>query len=214
MKKFILTTTALMLFGCTQMSSTNVLPSMDPVKEQNPNCMDMHRFKVFQVFEDSYALASACTAKYDENFCIGAVVLLTPQRNIEYYDEMYVSAPDNKCAIQDGVFKYETKNKTYKTVPVIRFDYEFSSSSEEEDLERFHDKMEDVRYECKLSVIKDKKQNTKANITKCDCIVDFITNEFIALKSKTDADKEKFEKELSKRLEKKCGKIPDVMKEV
>ena len=127
---------------------------------------------------------------------------------------MYISAPDNKCAIQDGVFKYETKNKNHKTVPVIRFDYEFSSSSEEEDLERFHDKMEDVRYECKLSVINNKKQNTKANITKCDCIVDFITNEFIALKSKTDADKEKFEKEFSKRLEKKCGKIPDVMKEV
>ncbi len=202
-----------MLLGCTQMSSINVLPSMEPIKEQNSNCMDMRRFKVFQVFEDGYALASACTAEYDKNFCIGATVLLTPQRNIEYYDEMYVSAPDNKCAIQDGVFKYETKNKTHKTVPVIRFDYEFSSSSEEENLERFHDKMEDVRYECKLSVINNKKQNTKANITKCDCIVDFITNEFIALKSKTEADKEKFEKEFSKRLEKKCGKIPDFMKE-
>ena len=212
MRKFIFAT-ALMLFGCTQISSINILPGMDSDREQNPNCMDMRRFKVFQVFEDSYALASACTAKYDEDFCIGAVVLLTPQRNIEYYDEMYVSAPDNKCAIQDGVFKYETKDKTHKTVPVIRFDYEFSSSSEAEDLERFHDKMEDVRYECKLSVINNKKQNTKANITKCDCIVDFITNEFIALKNKTDADKEKFEKEFSKRLEEKCGKIPDFMKE-
>lgn len=211
MKKFILAT-ILMLFGCTQMSSINVLSGMDSDREQNPNCMDMKRFQVFQVFEDSYALANACTAEYDENFCIGAVVLLTPQRNIEYYDEMYVTVPDNKCAIQDGVFKYETKNKIHKTVPVIRFDYEFSSSSEEEDLERFHDKMEDVRYECKLSVINNKKQNTKANITKCDCIVDFITNEFIALKSKTDAGKEKFEKEFSKRLEKKCGKIPDFMK--
>ena len=127
--------------------------------------------------------------------------------DIEYYDEMYVSAPDNKCAIQDGVFKY-----THKTVPVIRFDYEFSSSSEEEDLERFYDKIEDVRYECKLSVINNKKQNTKANITKCDCIVDFITDEFLALKDKTDVDKEKFEKELSKKIEKRCGKIPDFMK--
>ena len=212
MKKFVLAT-VLMLFGCAQMSSIDVLPSMGSVKEQNPNCMDMRRFKVFQVFEDSYALANACTAEYDENFCIGAVVLLTPQRNIEYYDEMYVSTPDNKCAIQDGVFKYETKNKTHKTVPVIRFDYEFSSSSEEEDLERFYDKMEDVRYECKLSVINNKKQNTKANINKCDCVVDFITAEFVNLKDKTAAEREKFEKEFSKKLEKKCGKIPDFMKE-
>lgn len=213
MKKIILAT-VLMLLGCTQISSINVLPSMEPVKEENPNCMDMRRFKVFQVFEDSYTLASACTAEYDENFCIGAVVLLTPQRNIEYYDEMYVSAPDNKCAIQDGVFKYETKNKTIKTVPVIRFDYEFSSSSEEEDLERFYDKMEDVRYECKLSVINNKKQNTKANINKCDCIVDFVVSEFLSLKDKelTEVDVEKFEKEFSKKLEKKCGKIPDFMK--
>ena len=208
MKKYILLA-FLVLLGCTQISSENILPVS---REHNPNCMDMRRFKVFQVFEDSYALATACTSAYDENFCIGAVVLLTPQRNIEYYDEMYISTPDNKCAVQDGVYKYETKDKTHKTVPVIRFDYEFSSSSEEEDLERFHSKMEDARYECKLSVINNKKQNTKVNMNKCDCIVDFITNEFLNLKDKTDADKEKFEKEFSKRLEKTCGKIPDFMK--
>ena len=200
------------LFGCTQVSSINVLPSMASIKEQNPNCMDMKRFQVFQVFEDNYALANACIADWDSSYCNGAVVLLTPQRNIEYYDEMYVSSPENKCAVQDGVYKYETKNKTHKTVPVIRFDYEFSSSSEDEDLERFHDKMEDARYECKLSVINNKKQNTKTNINKCDCIVDFITNEFMAIRDKVAAEKEKFEKEFSKRLEKKCGKIPDFMK--
>lgn len=197
------------LLGCSQIPSIDILPES---RERNENCMDMKRFKVFQVFEDSYALANACTATYDENFCIGAVVLLAPQRNIEYYDDMYVSAPDNKCAIQDGVYKYRTKNKTDKTVPVIRFEYEFSSLSDEEDLERFHNKLEDVRYECKLSVVNNKKQNTKANINKCDCVVDFITNEFMSIEDKSDVDKEKFEKEFSKRLEKKCGKIPDFMK--
>ena len=211
MKKLILAT-VFMLLSCSQVSTMNVLPNVGSTREHNPNCMDMRRFKVFQVFEDDYALANACTASFDDIFCIGAVVLLTPQRNIEYYDDMYVSTQNEKCAVQDGVYKYETKNKTHKTVPVIRFDYEFSSSSEEEDLERFYDKIEDVRYECKLSVINNKKQNTKANITKCDCIVDFITDEFLALKDKTDVDKEKFEKELSKKIEKRCGKIPDFMK--
>lgn len=206
MKKYILFT-FLVLFGCSQVPSVEVLPVS---RERNEICMDMKRFQVFQVFDDSYALANACTADWDSSYCNGAVVLLTPQRDIEYYDEMYVSAPKNKCAIQDGVFKYETKNKTHKTVPVIRFDYEFSSSSEKEALERFYDKIEDARYECKLSVINNKKQKTKANITKCDCIVDFITNEFLNLKDKTDTDK--FEKELPKKIEKKCGKIPDFMK--
>lgn len=206
MKKYILFT-FLVLFGCSQVPSMEVLPVS---RERNEICMDMKHFQVFQVFDDSYALANACTADWDSSYCNGAVVLLTPQRDIEYYDEMYVSAPKNKCAIQDGVFKYETKNKTHKTVPVVRFDYEFSSSSEKEALERFYDKMEDARYECKLSVVNNKKQKTKANITKCDCIVDFITNEFLNLKDKTDTDK--FEKELPKKIEKKCGKIPDFMK--
>ena len=212
MKKYILFT-ILILFGCTQTPYTNVLPVS---REYNKNCMDMRRFKVFQVFEDSYALANACTSEYNKDFCIGAVVLLTPQRNIEYYDEMYVSTPDNKCAVQDGVYKYETKKKIHKTVPVVRFEYEFSSVSEEEDLIRFQDAMEDVRYICKLSAAnsKNKKQNTQESISKCDCVIDFITNEFMNLKDRTDTDKEKFEKEFSKRLEKKCGKIPDFMKEV
>ena len=186
------------------------MPSIDvlPVsRERNENCMDMSRFQVFQVFDDSYALANACTADWDSSYCNGAVVLLTPQRNIEYYDEMYVSAPENKCAVQNGVYKYETKNKDYKTVPVIRFEYEFSSLSEDEDLERFYDKMEDARYECKLSVVNNKKQNTKANITKCDCVVDFITNEFLKLKDKTDADKDKFEKGLPNKIEKNAAKF-------
>lgn len=208
MKKYILFMLFILL-GCSQIPSIDVLPES---RERNENCMDMRRFQVFQVFEDNYALANACTADWASSYCNGAVVLLTPQRNIEYYDEMYVSSPENKCAVQDGVYKYETKNKTHKTVPVIRFDYEFSSSSEEEDLERFHNKMEDVRYECKLSVINNKKQNTKANINKCDCIVDFVTDEFLALKDRTDIDKEKFEKEFLKKIEKKCGKIPDFMK--
>ena len=98
MKKYILVA-VLMLLGCTQISSMNVLPNIEATREHNPNCMDMKRFKVFQVFEDNYALANACTSEYGENFCIGAVVLLTPQRNIEYYDEMYVSAPYNLSLI-------------------------------------------------------------------------------------------------------------------
>lgn len=216
MKKFI-SLIFFVLYGCTQMQPLNELSSsaqtsktLSKTRQHNENCMDMTRFQVFQVFDDSYALANACMEEWDYSYCNGAVVLLTPQRNIEYYDEMYVSAPNNKCAVQNGVYKYETKSKNQKTVPVIRFEYEFSSLSEEEKLERFTDKMEDLRYECKLSVTNNKKQNTKANLNKCDCIVNFITSEFISLKDSTV--KEEIEEDFSDRLEKKCGKIPDFMK--
>lgn len=210
MKKYILFT-FLVLFGCSQVPSMEVLPVS---RERNENCMDMKRFQVFQVFDDSYALANACTADWDSSYCNGAVVLLTPQRDIEYYDEMYVSAPKNKCAIQNGVFKYETKNKTHKTVPVVAFEYEFEASSEDEKIERFRNDMEDVRFECKLSVINNKKQNTKSNINKCDCMIDFITNEILNIKDKdfSEAEEGIITKELYKKMEKKCGKIPDFMK--
>lgn len=198
-----------MLLGCTQMPAMNVLPN--ETREHNPECMDMRRFKVFQVFEDDYALANACTASYDENFCIGAVVLLTPQRNIEYYDDMYVSAPNEKCAVQDGVFKYETKDKKHKTVPKIRFEYEFSAISEEEELTRFHDEVEDMRFACTLN----KKQYAKSNIKKCNCIVDFVEDMVMGLKGKklSEEEKENFQKKYYQEMEKKCGKIPDLMKE-
>ena len=103
MKKYILFT-ILILFGCTQTPYTNVLPVS---REYNKNCMDMRRFKVFQVFEDCYALANACSSEYNKDFCIGAVVLLTPQRNIEYYDDMYVSTPQyiEGFLLKDSVYK-------------------------------------------------------------------------------------------------------------
>ena len=109
MKKYLLFT-LFVLFGCNQMPPIN---DLSPQTERNPNCMDMRRFKVFQVFDDYYALANACTHEKFEDLCTGAVVLLTPQRGIEYYDEMYVSAPEDKCAVQNGVYKYETKNKNH-----------------------------------------------------------------------------------------------------
>jgi len=209
MKKYILFT-LLVLMGCTQISSINI-PTLQ--RERNENCMDFKRFQVFQVFDDGYALANACTSEYSPDSCYGAVVLLTPRRNLEYYDEMYVSTPNDKCAVQNGVYKYETKNKTHKTVPVIRLEYEFSSSSEQEDMERINDTMEDLRFECKLSVTNNK--NTKANINKCDCAVDFISSEVLRAKSDnlTAADKENIEKNLLKNIEKKCGKLPDFLKD-
>lgn len=217
MKKYILLA-LLALMGCTQSSSINGdLAS----SKRNENCMDMQKFQVFHVLENRSALATACTETYDEKFCKGAVVLLKPRMDVDYYDEMYVSAPKGKCATQDGVYKYISKNDIVKTVPVIRFEYEYKASSGEEFLKRIHNELEEGRFECKLSVI-NKKQNTKTknkekniskDLDKCDCVFDFFGAELIVYleKNLTDSEKEKFKQEFPKRLEKQCGKIPDYL---
>lgn len=210
MKKFLLAV-FFILFGCSQISS-NDDSILDATKEKNPECMNMRRFRVFQVIESNYALAHECASDYDKDFCIGAVVLLTPQRNIDYYDDMYVSVPKDKCAIQNGVYQYVTKNENLKTVPVIRFDYEFSPSSEEEYFERIYEFVEDARYECKLVVVNNKKWNTKANLKKCDCVFDSMINKTEELKNKNLPDTETVKKNLVESIEKKCGKLPDFVK--
>ena len=201
------------LMGCTQMSSIN-LPTLQ--RERNENCMDFRRFKVFQVFNDGYALASACTSEFSPDLCLGATVLLTPKRNLEYYDDMYVSVPNDKCAVQNGVYKYETKSNDHKTVPIINFEYEYSPISEEEEMERISDTMEDWRFKCKLLVVNDKNTNTKTNINKCDCFIDFINSEFLRIKNDniSDIDKTNIEKNLLENIEKKCGKLPNLMKDM
>ena len=107
MKKTIFT---LMLFvsACSNISQVGVLGNVNN-SERNKACMDMTQFKVLQVVEDGHALAFECN---DGDYCYNnTVVLLTPQNGIDYYDDMIVGLPDEKCAIQDGVYRYETKNK-------------------------------------------------------------------------------------------------------
>ena len=149
MKKFLILS-MLILSGCAEISSMNIISSEDGYEaERNEDCMDMTRFKVLQVLEDNHALAFECNSgEYCSN---NTVVLLTPQDGVDYYDDMIVFLPKQKCAVQDGVYKYETKNKSLKTVPIIRYQYEFSPRSEEEAMQRFNEKMEELKNDCKVS---------------------------------------------------------------
>ncbi len=95
-----------------------------PEKQKNKKCMDMEHFKIIQVFQDNSALAKKCDSISDK-YCSFPVVLLTPQQGVDYYDDMYVGLPDNKCAVQDGVYRYETRQEIIKTVPRIKWDYKY-----------------------------------------------------------------------------------------
>ena len=205
MKKFLILS-MLILSGCAEISSMNIISSEDGYEaERNEDCMDMTRFKVLQVLEDNHALAFECNSgKYCSN---NTVVLLTPQDGVDYYDDMIVFLPKQKCAVQDGVYKYETKNKSLKTVPIIRYQYEFSPRSEEEAMQRFHEKMDEMKDDCRMSLTKNKKHNTDANKKKCDCGVDLLANELLTVKNggtSTFSDAEALKKD----IEKQCGKLP------
>ena len=205
MKKFLILS-MLILTGCAKISSMNIVPSEGGYDvERNEDCMDMTRFKVLQVLEDNHALAYECNSG---EYCYSnTVVLLTPQDGVDYYDDMTVSLPKQKCAVQDGVYKYETKNNSLKTVPIIRYQYEFSPRSEEEAMQRFYEKMDEMKDDCKMSLTKNKKHNTDANKKKCDCGVDLLANELLTVKNggtSTFSDAEALKKD----IEKQCGKLP------
>ena len=112
MKRFLVLL-SLILSGCSQNSPMNV-PLFQSNTEHNDNCMNMRRFKVLQVLELNHALAHECNT--GELCALNPVVLLTPMRGVDYYDDMIVTIPTDKCAVQDGTYKYETKDKRIKTV--------------------------------------------------------------------------------------------------
>ena len=105
------------------------------------------------------------------------------------------------------MFDYE-KIKEYDKNKTKVLKYVLYKKRTESEIRRKFEK--DIEYEMLDEIIEELKQN---NYISDNQYIERAVNEFIALKSKTEADKEKFEKEFSKRLEKKCGKIPDFMKE-
>ena len=152
----------------------------------------MEHFKVFQVLEDGSALAFHCR-ETDHNYCaVGITVLLTPQKGLDYYDDLYVTLPAGRCAQQDGVVQYETRDKFTKTVPVIRWGYEYEAENKEEASKRFKEQTDEFIYECKQYVLD--KADTPENMKKCECLAEEVADAF--LKGKEPS---RFE------IEKKCS---------
>ena len=69
-------------------------------------------FKVFQVIEKDAALV--------DDLFPGTIYMLTNKEGKYYYDEQIIEVPEEKEVRQVGIYKYETKSKLVKTVPIIR----------------------------------------------------------------------------------------------
>ena len=176
-------------------------------KVQNELCMDMERFQIFQTFPANYALANNCKED-DRDYCFGAVVLLTPQRNVDYYDSMFVTLPAGKCAVQDGIYRYEAKNGL-KTVPRIRWGFKYAPENEEEAITRLNEYMEDRINECKSIYASDEKTNTEENMKNCDCSIKEAVKYSFQKSEEDETSSKDVVKDVIKHVKEKCGKIPD-----
>lgn len=83
--------------------------------------------KVFQVLEDGVALAAG-----DEWFSSDLIVLLWNEEGKPYHDNQNVIASNGNCFRQIGIYKYKSKDKMHRTVPVVMLmDGEFEEFIEE-----------------------------------------------------------------------------------
>ncbi len=188
-------TLSLLLCGCASVT----------ISSDNENCISTRTFEVLQAQNDGGALAHECTffngCSYENR-----LVYLDWQPNVEYYDDMVVKVPSDKCAVMDGVFQYTNKQKTLKTVPVIKFEYKDNPKTEEDVLKRLDDKHTRMYSAC----LYDSKANGKEDPTFCSCYAEQFMKYFIDINSQENA---KYSNdELNKMIKKECGKLPDFIK--
>ncbi len=166
----------------------------------NENCIGTREFKILQALDDG-ALAYECTVLSGCDIT-NRLVFLDWQPDVDYYDGLVVKAPSNKCAVQNGVYRYTNKQNTQKTVPVIKFEFKDSPKTEEDIAER----LEDIRKTMYAACVHDSKIHDKKEDTKfCDCYAD----QFVSYFADTVKEKSEFlDDKLYKLVKKKCNKLP------
>lgn len=103
--------------ACETTQTHNNMPGYSTTR--NPQCEDINAFKVFQVLDD-FVLANVCEER-DYRFCSGHVVYIPKEKEKIYYDDQVITVKRGQCAIYIGTYKYETKAKTIRTVPIVKF---------------------------------------------------------------------------------------------
>ena len=117
----ILTIGVLCFLGSTD---SNISPENDPgitlFNEPGDN-LGFRSFEVMQVLANGSALAHASDKINEQFFFNGTLVLLMPDENNSYYDDQILKTPSGKITRQIGTYRYETKDKLVKTVPVVGY---------------------------------------------------------------------------------------------
>ncbi|MCL2567300.1 MAG: hypothetical protein FWE18_04320 [Alphaproteobacteria bacterium] len=94
-----------------------------PLPEKGDCVGEANKFKVFQVLAPTAALASEKNDLYDTmDIYNGLTVLFVNDERKYYYDDQIIKISKKQCARQVGIFKYQTKDDNYKTVPIVIID--------------------------------------------------------------------------------------------
>ena len=171
------------------------------VFSDNKNCISTRKFEVLQALNDGGALAYECTF-LDGCSSFNQLVYIDWQPGIDYYDNMIVEVPSNKCAVQNGVYKYTNTQNTLKTVPVIKFEYQNAPETEEDILDRLEDKHNRMYEAC----LYDSKASGTVDPKFCSCYADQFMKYFINIHSNENT--EYSNDEFNKIIKKECGKLP------
>lgn len=83
--------------------------------EKPGKCISTKDFEVMQVVGEGYALA-----KEKKGYVGGILVLVTNENGELYYDDQVIKVPEGKCMRQIGVYEYQTRMETTKTVPIVQ----------------------------------------------------------------------------------------------
>lgn len=79
--------------------------------------------RVFQALEKGAALAygsyNAITIDGKIHLNKNLIVLLYNEDGIPYYDDQVIGANQDQCFRQVGIYRYQTKSKDTKTVPIV-----------------------------------------------------------------------------------------------
>ncbi len=101
-------------FGYAFVVKTYLKPKQEMTLFEEPgNCITHQKLEVFQVIEPDFALA------HNKG---GAIVALTNYEGKLYFDGEVIQTPKGKCFRQTGVYKYLTRDNSYKTIPIVIID--------------------------------------------------------------------------------------------
>ncbi len=90
--------------------------------EQPGEVLSTKPFEVLQVLDDNHALAYELKWEpvLEKYITTDLLVLLTNDNGEYYYDDQKVKVPKGKCVRQVGIYKYQSKSKNWKTVPIVK----------------------------------------------------------------------------------------------
>lgn len=184
MKKLVLAF-VILLAGCV------ITDSLLETKADNENCIDVRSFKVLQAVYHSMGLAFECSTPDCSDFYYNNNVdfIIGDKIGEDLYDGMIYKVPNDKCAVRNGVYRYENKEGLMKTVSNIVFEYKNDCKSEKECQNRAYEAKENLYFLCLMHF---ELENIKQDEQYCTCYADSYTD--------NDGD--------AKAIKQDCGKLP------